>query len=239
MLRVACRMLSVGWLCAVNSFPKGSQNYLATAAAGNSVYVLDHHNGPSTSSHKYSAAADVWTTIRRIPTYRAGTEHAASAASVGNRIYVMGGLASISGAKNEVYDTQTDTWATKAALPVGRAGAAVGVWSNRIYLVAGYGLPLMLSSMHVYTPSADAWTSGASRSDLCFCGSSSDRRGFCACCAAFHHPIAAFCFAFCAGSLRPAIACQVRACPPRGSLWPARSSATCCTLRAARSPQRR
>ncbi len=32
---------------------------------------------------------------------------------------------------------------------------------------------------------------------------------------------------------------QVRACPLRGSLWPARSSATCCTLRAARSPRRR
>ena len=175
-LPVACCRLVV---CAVNGFPKGSQNYLATAAAGNSVYVLDHPTGPSTSSHKYSAATDVWATINKIPTWRAATEHGASAATVGNRIYVMGGLASTANAKNEAYDTQTDTWATKAALPVGRAGAAVGVRANKIYVVAGYSL---LSSMHVYTPSTDAWTSGASRSDLCFCGSPSDRRGFCACC---------------------------------------------------------
>jgi N-acetylneuraminic acid mutarotase len=159
-LRVACCRVLV---CAVNSFPKGSQHYLATAAAGNSVYVLDHPTGPATSAHKYSAAMDVWTTIRRIPTWRAGTEHAASAATVGNRIYVVGGLTTNDNAKNEAYDTQTDTWATKAALPVGRAGAAVGVRSNKIYVVAGYSL---LSTMNVYTPSTDAWTSGASRSDL-------------------------------------------------------------------------
>ena len=208
-----------GCLCAVNAFPKGSQNYLATAAAGNSVYVLDHYTGPSTSSHKYSAATDAWTTIRRIPTWRVSTEHGASAATVGNRIYVVGGHTTSDSTKNEAYDTQTDTWATKAALPVGRAGAAVGVRSNRIYVVAGYSL---LSSMHVYTPSADAWTSGASRSDRRFCGSPSDRRIFCA--AVFipsHRGL------------------QVRACPPRGSLWRARSSATCCTLRAAQSPRRR
>jgi hypothetical protein len=196
----------------VNSFPKGSQNYLATAAAGNSVYVLDHPPSTPLTSHKYSAATDVWTTIRRIPTYRAGTEHAASAATVGIKIYVVGGL-SFANATNEAYDIQTDTWSTKAALPVRRAGAAVGVRSNKIYVVAGYSL---LSSMNIYTPSTDAWTSGASRSDLCLCGSASDRRIFCS---------AVFIPSRCG--------LQVRACPPRGSLWPARSSATCCTLRAA------
>jgi hypothetical protein len=171
-LPVACCRLVV---CAVNSFPKGSQNYLATAAAGNSVYVLDHPPSTPLTSHKYSAATDVWTTIRRIPTNRAAAEHAASAATVGDRIYVMGGLVTTANAKNEAYNTQTDTWSTKAALPVGRAGAAVGVRSNKIYLIAGYSL---LSSMNIYTPSADAWTSGASRSELCLCGSPSDRRLF-------------------------------------------------------------
>jgi N-acetylneuraminic acid mutarotase len=220
-------------VCAVNSYPlSGQQYYIATASAGDSVYVLENkYANPSTSSHKYSAATDVWTTIRKIPTWRAGTEHGASAATVGDRIYVVGGHTSYysDSAKNEAYDTQTDTWATKAALPVGRAGAAIGVRANGIYVVAGYSL---LSSMHVYTPSADAWTSGASRSDrrFCgsrsdrrFCGSSSDRRIFCS---------AVFILSHCG--------LQVRACPPpRGSLWPARSSATCCTLREAQPPRRR
>ncbi len=205
----------------MNSFPlSGQQYYIATASAGDSVYLLENrYANPSSSSHKYSAATDVWATINTIPTWRTATEHGASAATVGNRIYVVGGLTTIDSAKNEAYDTQTDTWATKAALPVGRAGAAVGVRSNKIYVVAGY---FLLSSMHVYTPSADAWTSGASRSDLCLCGSPSDRRIFCS---------AVFILSHCG--------LQVRACPPRGSLWPARSSATCCTLRAAQSPRRR
>ncbi len=199
-------------VCAVNGYPlSGKQYYIATASAGDSVYVLENkYANPSWSSHKYSAATDAWATINKIPTWRAATEHGASAATVGNRIYVVGGHTTSDSAKNEAYDTQTDTWATKAALPVGRAGAAVGVRSNKIYVIAGYSL---LSSMHVYTPSADAWTSGASRSD---------RRIFCA---------AVFILSRCG--------LQVRACPPRGSLWPARSSATCCTLRAAQSPRRR
>ena len=214
----------------MNSYPlSGQQYYIATASAGDSVYVLENkYANPSSSSHKYSAATDVWTTIRKIPTWRAGTEHAASAATVGNRIYVVGGLTTNDNAKNEAYDTQTDTWATKAALPVGRAGAAVGVRSNKIYVVAGYSL---LSSMHVYTPSADAWTSGAIRSDLCLCGSPSDRR-FCGSSSDRRIFISAMFIPSHRGL-------QVRACPPRGSLWPARSSATCCTLRAARSSRRR
>ena len=149
----------------MNSYPlSGQQYYIATASAGDSVYVLDNkYDNPSSSSHKYSAATDEWATINKIPTWRGGTEHGASAATVGNRIYVVGGLITSDSAKNEAYDTQTDTWATKAALPVGRAGAAVGVRSNKIYVVAGHSL---LSSMNIYTPSTDAWTSGASRSDL-------------------------------------------------------------------------
>ena len=182
-------------VCAVNSYPlSGQQYYIATASAGDSVYVLDNkYDNPSSSSHKYSAATDVWATINKIPTWRGATEHGASAATVGNRIYVMGGLASTANAKNEAYDTQTDTWATKAALPVGRAGAAVGVRANKIYVVAGYSL---LSSMHVYTASADAWTSGAIRSDLCFCASPSDCRTLCSAVFILSHR------AFCAGSLR-------------------------------------
>ena len=142
----------------MNSYPlSGQQYYIATASAGDSVYVLDNkYDNPSSSSHKYSAATDEWATINKIPTWRGGTEHGASAATVGNTIYVMGGYGT-SAAKNEAYDTQTDAWASKKSLPVGRAGAAIGVSSGTIIVAGGYEL---LSSVQLYTASADSWRIG-------------------------------------------------------------------------------
>jgi hypothetical protein len=151
-------------VCAVNSYPLSEkQYYIATASAGDSVYVLDNkYDNPSSSSHKYSAATDVWATINKIPTWRAATEHGASAATVGNTIYVMGGTSgpnSPPAPKNEAYNTQTDAWITKSPLPVGlgRAGAAIGVSSGTIIVAGGYPL---LSSVQLYNVSADSWRAG-------------------------------------------------------------------------------
>ena len=56
-------------------------------------------------------------------------------------------------AVNEVYNTQTDTWETKTAMPTARVGAAASVIDGKIYVVGGDS-----NVTEVYDPKTDTWT---------------------------------------------------------------------------------
>ena len=130
---------------------------MTMASKGNFVYILD--NFTPTKSHKYNAGTDLWIRINTLPTFRSGNEHNANAGTVGNKIYVLGGLSATSASiKNEVYDTTTDMWATKAACPHGRAGAAMVSKFGKIFVAGGYTL---LASAHIYSPLTDSWATRA------------------------------------------------------------------------------
>ena len=144
-------------VCAANRSPMSATSYLATASYGTYVYQLD---GTTPKSLKYSTTTDAWTVIKSIPTGRMGDS--AGAVTVGTRIYVFGGAnnplsASNTNLRNEAYDTQTDTWATKAALPSRQTNGAVGVKGNTAF-VAG-GSPAV-NTLQIYDAAADSWTSG-------------------------------------------------------------------------------
>jgi hypothetical protein len=144
-------------VCAANRSPMSATSYLATASYGTYVYQLD---GTTPKSLKYSTTTDTWTVIKSIPTGRMGDS--AGAVTVGTRIYVFGGAnnplsASNTNLRNEAYDTQTDTWATKAALPSRQTHGAVGVKGNTAF-VAG-GSPAV-NTLQIYDAAADSWTSG-------------------------------------------------------------------------------
>ncbi len=131
--------------------------YVTMASKGNFVYILD--NFSPTKSHKYNAGTDLWISVNTIPTARSGNEHNANAGTVGNKIYVLGGLSPTAASiKNEVYDTTTDTWATKAACPHGRAGAAMVSKFGKIFVAGGYNV---VASAHIYSPSTDSWATRA------------------------------------------------------------------------------
>ena len=147
-------------------------SYLATASCGTYVYQLD---GTTPKSLKYSTTTDTWTMIKSIPTARMG--NSAGAVTVGTRIYVFGGannplFASNTNLRNEAYDTQTDTWATKAALPSRQTNGAVGVKGNTAFIAGGSPA---VSTLQIYDAVADSWTSGIAARFLMHLHSERDR----------------------------------------------------------------
>src|SRR3989441_1143564 len=88
------------------------------------------------------------------------------------RLYVIGGK-SISRfgvlSENREFTPSTGTWAYRAPMPTARAGAAVAVVDNRIYVIGGRDCPYLFcfgarvfDTVEIYDPATDSWTTGAS-----------------------------------------------------------------------------
>jgi len=83
------------------------------------------------------------------------------AASVNDRIYVMGGN-SISGV--EEYDPSTNTWTKKADIPTPRQGPSGCELNGKIYVIGGLSgafTEIFHSTVEVYDPVSDTWTEKA------------------------------------------------------------------------------
>jgi N-acetylneuraminic acid mutarotase len=59
----------------------------------------------------------------------------------------------------EAYDPRTNTWQTRAPIPIPRAHPAVGTLSDGQIIVAGGGLKTHapLANVELYTPATNAW----------------------------------------------------------------------------------
>jgi N-acetylneuraminic acid mutarotase len=133
------------------------REYFATAVYQNKIYCI----GGSTSSgvtginEVYDPATDTWENKTSMPTARIlGPANVA-----GGKIYLIGGLPN--GTLNEAYNPATDTWTTKAPIPIA-AGAASGVFNNKIYFVGGFfDVDYNAASMtQIYDPITDTWSLG-------------------------------------------------------------------------------
>ena len=112
-----------------------------------------------------------WRTAAPTPTKR--TEVAA--ATLEGKIYVVGGFEKprLGNVMNfaitpsvEVYDPETDTWASKAPLPVGFHHIGIGVVGGRLYVIGGYsksGFSVWnpVATVYAYDPLMDSWTERA------------------------------------------------------------------------------
>jgi N-acetylneuraminic acid mutarotase len=111
----------------------------------------------------YDPRTDTWATKAPMPTARTG----AAAGVVNGILYVVGGgmvdeqlqwhiLPTV-----EAYDPKTDTWTTKAPLPVAAGGLAVSVVNGRLYAMGG-GLsplgPVPTAGVYVYDVSRNVWS---------------------------------------------------------------------------------
>ncbi len=106
-------------------------------------------------NEQYDPAADKWVFKASMPTPRASF----ATAVVDNKIYCIGGT---TGTKDgiyaasgvvEVYDTATDTWATKSDMPTPRVGVTASVVDGKIYLIGGNS-----NATEAYDPATDTWT---------------------------------------------------------------------------------
>jgi hypothetical protein len=150
-------------LCAAKSSPYADLYYMATSAYGDGIYLLDAHPQIITTQ-KYNPQTDVWTSVKKIPTYRAVTvnEGAAVAVTVGSGIYVLGGGAPPSAVRqrHEVYSPLSDSWTTKKDIPAGSGAASAGGGSCGSTVVFGGGYPIK-NTCALYNTATDLWAAGA------------------------------------------------------------------------------
>jgi N-acetylneuraminic acid mutarotase len=134
-------------------------------------HVDDSYRGLNYGSFKnevYDPETNTWTTKPPIP----NSVYNAVSATVGNKIYVLGGskgpLAPTGTSNlNQVYDTKQETWTSASPVPVGIAAAAGVVFrafmSEKICLLGGSTTssnePCNLNQ--IYHPSKDVWVAGA------------------------------------------------------------------------------
>jgi N-acetylneuraminic acid mutarotase len=158
-------------------------HHVAVAENGGKVYVIGggaqkQAGGPSyvpaNNAWEYDPAADSWKALAAMPTARL----AAVAASVGGKIYVMGGAGNYRARDgqalepnqphrvfdiNEVYDPATNTWASKQVLPTPRSAMFAGVVNGKIYLIGGRVGTAFATTGSVtdiveeYDPATDKW----------------------------------------------------------------------------------
>jgi N-acetylneuraminic acid mutarotase len=111
------------------------------------------------TNEEYDPATDTWTTKASMPTPR----DFFAIAAYKNKIYCIGGAVGftvdemsgfygyITSGVNEVYDTVTDSWVTKASMPFNGMKLQANVVNGKIYVMQGF-------YVHVYDPADDSWT---------------------------------------------------------------------------------
>jgi hypothetical protein len=149
---------------AAKNLPYADLYYMATNAYGNGIYLLDAYpQSIFKTTQKYNPQTDVWTSVKKIPTYRAtsSAEQAAVAVTVGSGIYVLGGGAppNLVRQRHEVYSPLSDAWTTKKAIPVGSGAAGAGGGSCGSTVVFGGGYPAK-DTFSLYNTATDLWAAG-------------------------------------------------------------------------------
>ncbi len=136
----------------------------AVASVDDKIYVI---GGDSflDQNEMYDPATEIWQILTPMPTAR---QHI-KAAVVDDKIYIIGGLESWDevSTKNEVYDPQTDTWDEMAPIPIPKHNYSTVVYNDEIYIFGGCtqnGVDIwsMTSSVEVYNPAANSWTTTSS-----------------------------------------------------------------------------
>lgn len=132
---------------------------VAVAELGGRIYVIGGFRRDGSTSDAvevYDPASDSWSFRARLPL---ALNHA-TAASVNDRLYVVGGHPpSGADAVDAVfaYDPTADRWEPRASMPTARGSLAIGVADGKIY-AAGGAPEARERDFAVYDPAADAWT---------------------------------------------------------------------------------
>jgi N-acetylneuraminic acid mutarotase len=135
---------------------------------------------PINNAWEYDPKTDTWKALAPMPSKRGS----ALAAVADDKIYVIGGAATIPGSKEaavypthphtsvgtvEEYDPAANTWRERSAMPTPRNHAAVGAVNGKIYVIGGrvgaafIGLASDISVVEEYDPATDQWSGPRAR----------------------------------------------------------------------------
>lgn len=119
---------------------------------------IEESNGPTANAYKLDIASGSWSPIAPLPRAR----FYGYAAAIGGRIYLFGGVIFRNGvlvATEEVlaYDPASDSYSTRAPMPLPTYYAAGAVVGNRVFILGGMrsGAPAAISQM--YDAASDSW----------------------------------------------------------------------------------
>jgi len=125
----------------------------ASAVLDNKIYVIGRY------TQIYDTETDTWSYGATLPT---NVTSAAAGATTGvfapKRIYVFGGITGYGPVEpnyinlTQVYDPETDTWTAAAAMRDSRAGVAVAVIDDELFVIGGSSLYTYFAVNEKYTP---------------------------------------------------------------------------------------
>ncbi|MDD3140196.1 MAG: kelch repeat-containing protein [Lachnospiraceae bacterium] len=138
---------------------------LQTEVIDGKIYAL---GGSDSSLEVYDPSTDVWTTLAPMPI----EQESGQTEVIDGKIYSIGNVDSDADSlsSTEVYDVSTDTWTILASMSTPRYKFQTEVLDGKIYAIGGLekqisdGFPPKLSSVEVYDPSTDTWTTESSMS---------------------------------------------------------------------------
>lgn len=139
------------------SHSKNAGEYcMAATEAG--VFILGGYwnNTPSKTMEKYDTEKDTFILMNDMPV---GLD-CATAASVNNTIYLMGGSpgnTNLASNKVYAYDAVNGQWSQKQFSPNGRREAQAEVIKGKIYLFGGFAQSGPKNTVDVYDPLTDSW----------------------------------------------------------------------------------
>jgi hypothetical protein len=136
-----------------------NRSQFGVVAVDGKIYAIGGYAGSSWSysdiNEKYDPKTDSWTTLKSMPTPRAGL----AVAEYQGKIYCIGGYTIAYNSPmlsalldvNEVYDVATDSWSTKASMPVKTTPLHAYVVNGQIFVIT-------LDVLYIYDPVKDVWT---------------------------------------------------------------------------------
>jgi len=137
-----------------------SRGGLAAVELDDQIYVIGGANGSGdnvAAVEAYDPGSDSWETKSELPTPR---DHLA-AATVGERIYAVGGRLQVDFGRNldanEVYDRAPDNWSRGPGIPTARSGIAAASLGGSIFVFGGEGNEGTFDENEVYAPQTNTW----------------------------------------------------------------------------------
>ncbi|MPM14219.1 N-acetylneuraminate epimerase [bioreactor metagenome] len=131
------------------------------------IYAIGSDGTCTSSTGVYDPSTDTWTILSAMPTARTAFQTEV----INGKIYVLGGYSGSAHnsdmkplSSTEVYDPSTDTWTTLPPLITPRCFFQTEVIDGKIYALGGWNVNVWdsegktLSSIEVYDPSTNTWT---------------------------------------------------------------------------------
>ena len=147
---------------------------VAAAAIGNKIYLVGgfrelsrfetflnpFFNRPTVIAtdavEEYHTSLNRWRLRAPLPI----AVHHASAASVGNRLYVVGGLIQWPPgrtAKVFAYDPGTNSWSERTPMPTPRGALGLAEYNGKLFAIGGIGTNGNSAAVEMYDPVTDTW----------------------------------------------------------------------------------